>query len=96
MAEAFSPPEIGGKEEPMKQIVALCIWTQGIVLASGSPAGAQPADRYEYLVLATSRTSTMEREMNEAAEDGYRFKTVSETEFGGFELVVITRRVGAR
>ena len=94
MAEAFSPPEIGGKEEPMKQIVALCIWTQGVVLASGSPAGAQPADRYEYLVLATSRTSTMEREMNEAAEDGYRFKAVmgGDREAGDTELVAIMVR----
>ena len=74
--------------------IALCAWMSGVALAASGHAGAQPADEYEYLVLATSRTSTMEREMNEAAADGYRFASVmgGNTEFGGDELVAVMVR----
>jgi len=50
---------------------------------------------YEYNLLATNRTSTMEKEMNEAAGAGYKFVEVisGETFFGGAEaLVVMVRR----
>jgi hypothetical protein len=42
-------------------------------------------------VLATNKTSTMEKEMNEAAEAGFRFAAVmgGDTAFGGSEVVVI-------
>jgi hypothetical protein len=42
-------------------------------------------------VLATNKTSTMEKEMNEAAEAGYRFAAVmgGDTAFGGSEVVVL-------
>ena len=77
----------------MLRIVTLCTWMLGVALAAG-PARAQPADGYEYLVLATSRTSTMEREMNEAAEDGYRFEAVmgGDREVGDTELVAVMVR----
>lgn len=53
-----------------------------------------PEGTYEYAVVATSRTSTMEREMNEWAEDGYRFQGVmgGDTAFGGSELVAVMMR----
>ena len=46
---------------------------------------------FDFVLLATNRTSTMEKEMNEAAVDGYRFNGVmgGETSFGGSEVVVI-------
>jgi len=46
--------------------------------------------KYEYRLLATNKTSTMERELNEAASEGYRFAGVmgGETAFGGSEAVV--------
>lgn len=49
---------------------------------------------YEYKLLATSRTSTMEKELNGAGRDGYIFCgiTVAETSFGGREVVSILRR----
>jgi hypothetical protein len=49
-----------------------------------------------YVVLATKRTSTMEKEMNEAAESGYRFEGVmgGETAFGGSEVVAVLSREG--
>ncbi|MDE0829530.1 MAG: hypothetical protein OSB03_10040 [Vicinamibacterales bacterium] len=58
-------------------------------------AGRRPPEgAYEYAVVATSRTSTMEREMNEWAEDGYRFQGVmgGDTAFGGSEFVAVMMR----
>ena len=50
----------------------------------------------EYQLLATSKTSTMEKELNEAADAGFRFKGVmgGETSFGGSEVVAILAREG--
>lgn len=50
---------------------------------------------YEYRLQATSRTSTMEKELNAAGRDGFQFCgiTVAETSFGGKEVVSILRRV---
>lgn len=65
-----------------------------IALSPAAPALAQNVD---YLVLATSKTSTMEKEMNEAAAAGYRYGGVmgGETAFGGSEvLVIMTRPTG--
>ena len=56
------------------------------------PAAAQQADDPEkYLLLATSRTGTMEEELNEAGVRGYRVAGAQggETAFGGDEAVVI-------
>ena len=51
----------------------------------------------EHRVLATRRTSTMENELNEAAEAGFRFQAVmgGETAFGGNEVVVVVSRGAA-
>jgi len=53
---------------------------------------------YEYRLQATSRTSTMEKELNAAGRDGFAFCgiTVAETAFGGKEVVSIMRRVADR
>ncbi len=57
------------------------------------PALAQEGAR-EYQVLATNKTSTMEKEMNEAAELGYQFAAVmgGQTAFGGSEAVVVMQK----
>ena len=57
-------------------------------------SGDQPNEAYDYQLLATTRTSTMEREMNEAADLGYRFQGVmgGGTAFGGSELVTLMMR----
>lgn len=49
---------------------------------------------YEYKLQATSRTSTMQKELNEVGRDGFQFCgiTVAETAFGGKEVVSIMRR----
>lgn len=50
--------------------------------------------RYEYKLIATSKTSTLQKELQQAAEAGYEAvgMTVGSTALGGSELVVITRR----
>ena len=46
--------------------------------------------RYRYILLATSRTGTMQKEMNEAPpEYEYAGMTVFESRFGGREAAVI-------
>lgn len=58
-----------------------------------SPVLAQGID---YRVLATSKTSTMEKEMNEAGANGYKFAAVmgGETAVGGQEVVVLMQKGG--
>lgn len=54
----------------------------------------QAAPTVHHRVLATSKTSTMEKELNGAAELGFRFQAVmgGESAFGGKEVVVIMSR----
>jgi hypothetical protein len=49
---------------------------------------------YEYTLLATKRTSTMQKELQEAGDAGFKFVgvTVSKTAFGGTEIVSILRK----
>jgi hypothetical protein len=53
-----------------------------------------PAVGIEYKVVATTKTSTMEKELNEAAELGFHYDAVmgGETAFGGHEVVVVMSR----
>jgi hypothetical protein len=50
--------------------------------------------RWEYRLLATKKTSTMQKELQEAGDQGFAFVgvTVSQTAFGGTEVVSILRR----
>ena len=63
-----------------------------VVIMSRDPSAQKK--RYEYKLLATSKTSTMQKEMNEAGAEGYIFVgvTVGETLIGGKEVVSILRR----
>jgi len=63
-----------------------------VVVILERSAAAETA--YEYKLLATSRTSTMQKELNEAGRAGFVFcgVTVAETSFGGREVVSILRR----
>jgi hypothetical protein len=76
--------------------------TLAICLVSPLVAGAAPAEQgstgpVTFRVLATTRTSTLEKELNEAAEAGYRFSTAmgGETAIGGKEVVAVVSRTGA-
>jgi hypothetical protein len=50
--------------------------------------------RFEYRLLATSKTSTMQRELQAAADAGYDYKgqTVFDSLLGGREVVVVMQR----
>ncbi len=65
----------------------------GLLLAVVTPASAQ----IDYRVIATSKTSTTEKEMNEAADAGFRFGGVmgGETTLGGSEVVTVMHRGSA-
>jgi hypothetical protein len=57
-------------------------------------SGDVNAAQYEYRLVATSKTSTLEKELKELADLGFQAVdlTVGKTAIGGSELVVITRK----
>lgn len=61
-----------------------------IMTKSSSPT----APRKRYRLLATSRTSTMQKELQQAGDDGYGYcgQTVFQSAFGGREVAVILER----
>jgi hypothetical protein len=81
----------------MKTPLALALCGALFVCSLPRPAEAQKPSVIEYRVLATNKTSTMEKEMQEAAEAGFRFGDVmgGDTAFGGSEVVVIMHRGGS-
>ena len=62
------------------------------VLAKARSAPGQ--QRYEYKLLATSKTSTMQKELTEAGARGFRYcgQSVAETAFGGKEVIAVLER----
>ena len=87
---------------PYRLAAVACIllglaWGAGLASAGLWPVAAPRAagwDRVDYRVLATKKTSTMQKEMQSAAEAGYQFGGVmgGETSFGGSEVVVVMTR----
>lgn len=71
----------------MKKTSLVILFCVGIVLTFQTSSFAQT----QYKVLATKKTSTMQKEMQEASDGGYRFEDVSGggTSFGGSEVLVI-------
>ncbi len=63
-----------------------------LAIAPGGSFSGEP--QYDYRVLATTKTSTMEKELNQAAEDGFVFAAVmgGETTMRGSEAVVVMVR----
>jgi hypothetical protein len=59
-----------------------------IMMKDGDPAN------YKYRLLAANKTSTMQKEIQDAADEGYEFRgqTVFSSSFGGKEVVVILER----
>jgi hypothetical protein len=78
----------------MPLIVCLLTGLAGPAVAQETDIVKAGDDRFQYKLLATNKTSTMERELNDAAQDGYRFHGVmgGETGFGGKEVVIIMGR----
>ena len=61
------------------------------IVIMGRPKGGKTTASYQYKLLATNKTSTMQKEMNQVAAAGFIYKgqTVFETTFGGKEVVVL-------
>ena len=72
-------------------VVCACVCISSLSVAAQTPAAI------EYRVLATNKTSTMQKEMQQAAAAGFRFGDVmgGDTAFGGSEVVVIMVRDGS-
>jgi hypothetical protein len=72
-------------------LVGVTAWSQRSQLEGAVQVAAASI---EYRVLATSKTSSMEKELNEAADAGFRFRAVmgGETAIGGNEVVVVMIR----
>ena len=70
--------------------------TSGSEMAILLEKTAEPPETYKYSLLATTRTSTMQKELNEAAEEGFRLipsTMISKSGMlGGVEVVVLLER----
>src|SRR5204863_9319095 len=68
----------------------------GALLTPVTAYAQAPAER-SYKVLATTKTSTMQKEMQEAGDAGYRFVAVmgGDTAIGGSEVVVLMEKVAS-
>ena len=84
----------------MRTAIRVVVASVIVCLFASRPAAAQDAPGYEYRVLATSMTHTMELELNRAAEDGFRFQTAMGGETSGSSstevVAVMARRAGVR
>lgn len=63
-----------------------------VILERDKDVKDRPA--FDYRLLATSRTSTLQKELSEAGEAGYQFVglTVANTAVGGAEVIAILRK----
>ena len=92
------PMEITRYRRPIAACILLGLaWGAGLASAGLWPVATPRAagwERVDYRVLATKKTSTMQKEMQDAAEAGYQFGGVmgGETSFGGSEVVVVMTR----
>lgn len=76
---------------------ATCVFAVALAAAGSLVIGAQGAAAIEYRILATSKTSTMEKELNDAAAAGFRFVSImgGETAIGGKEAVTVMSRTAS-
>jgi len=65
-----------------------------VVIAMVKPKSAESKPRYEYKFLATNKTSTMQKELQEAGDAGFEYadQSVFESMFGGKEVCLILER----
>jgi len=71
---------------------------QEVVIAMQKSASSSADNVSSYKLLATTRTSTMQKELQQWADAGYEYldQTVFETAFGGKEVLVIMERRGLK
>ena len=83
-------------QSPTQRRRATVLLSASVAALIGLHAAVAEAQPVEHRVLATSKTSTMEKELNAAADEGFRFDAVmgGETAFGGSEVVAVVSRIG--
>jgi hypothetical protein len=88
-----SNSERGERESPDLMAITRLASAGPTVAANAQPT-VRPPDQREFRLLATNKTSTMQKEMNAAADAGFHFEGTmgGETSFGGSEVVVIMSR----
>jgi hypothetical protein len=89
-------PTARREREPVGLTPAVAI-SQPLQVASPGSVPAQPlSERTEYRILATNKTSTMQKEMQEAGDAGFQYAGAmgGETSFGGSEVVVVMVKDG--
>jgi hypothetical protein len=84
----------------LSSVVRLTALTLALIVVVAGDAMSQTVSTstYDYRLLATNKTSTMEKELNEAADAGFHFQAVmgGDSAFGGKEVVVIMSRETAK
>ncbi|HEX5473506.1 MAG TPA: hypothetical protein VFX12_02495 [Vicinamibacterales bacterium] len=91
-------PQFSEGSMTIRAMVCAGIATAAVASAAATGlASAGKPEPVQYRVLATNKTSTMQKEMQEAADAGFRFAAVmgGETAFGGSEVVTIMTRHGS-
>jgi hypothetical protein len=65
-----------------------------LTLAASALSAADTGTKFDYRVLATNKTSTMEKEINEAAAEGYVFAGAmgGESAFRGNQMVTVMKK----
>ena len=95
---AFGQAGLSSAKRVERERADVIATTGPVSVSSTARADAQPSarsgDQREFRLLATNKTSTMQREMSEAADAGFHFEGTmgGETSFGGSEVVVIMSR----
>ena len=72
---------------------AIILSTLLLTVPGATPAYQSKDDGGKYLLLATTKTSTMEKELNEAADRGFRILSGSPT--AGTEMAIFLQRVAS-
>lgn len=76
----------------------MCAFILRFALSLAIVSSAIASAQVEYKLLATNKTSSTQKEMNRAADEGFRFAGVmgGETAFGGAEVVTVMQRSSTR
>lgn len=79
---------------PYARLFLVALFTAAFIDAGRQGLAAQAKTGIEFRVLATNKTSTMEKELNDAAEAGFAFQAVmgGQTAVGGREVVAVMSR----
>ena len=70
--------------------------TSGAIIVIVLKKVAEPPDTYEYLILANTRISTMQKELDDASARGFRLipstVVIKDRRFGGIETIVVMEK----